>query len=414
VAAEKVRPFWGRAGALFGGGAVAIVLVAGLAIFTTMRIVGFPVTTRQIFWPPAWSELREVRARFFMDQARDYYAQGQYREAAHALTVAHEMNPEDYDMGISLAQFYQASRPDLVDLFYTQLLSTHPERRAETARAWFRSLLARGRLAEIAKLARQQIKLEPGEVAVWTHALVFSARCLRQPKLLDDLAEDPRVPASARAVITLEAQLRRNTPSRARQRLLDEPLPADFTYARIHRIERLIEFGDTKRALALLEESRNRLGGRDVMRLILAAHAVEGNQVVLAGETALLLESRDPAVGLGLVAQHLINHPDNETLKRCIAALAALPPGQVSGYNEAVTAVYCAAALAGEWPQLAGIRGRFRLEHKVEEAVWIKGEKLLARNGPAPEPVLLLIRPMPLELNYALLERMSRREKQGQ
>ena len=139
---------------------------------------------RQIIWPPAWHELQEVRAELFITKARASYAKGQVREAINSLSIAYQLNPERYEVGMMLAQFYQAGNPVHADALYRRLLIQHPERSKETARAWFLSLLARGRLRDVGELARRQLVAEPEQAAAWTHALLFATRHLHDDKLL--------------------------------------------------------------------------------------------------------------------------------------------------------------------------------------------------------------------------------------
>lgn len=96
VDAAEVRPFWGRAFAWSGGSVFGVVFLSAILVYSSMRSIGYEVTWRQILWPPAWSELRGVRANLFIQQARERYAAGEVREAIQALTVAYQLNPSHY------------------------------------------------------------------------------------------------------------------------------------------------------------------------------------------------------------------------------------------------------------------------------------------------------------------------------
>ncbi|MBE36615.1 MAG: hypothetical protein CMI16_13840 [Opitutaceae bacterium] len=116
-----MRPFWGRTFAYVGSFVVlTIALATGLA-YGGMRAIGYEVSLRQVIWPPAWDELREVQAEFFIAQARQHYTDGEVRE--------------------------------------------QPDRRSETTRVWFQSLLSRGRMDEIAQLAQRQLSVEPEQAS---------------------------------------------------------------------------------------------------------------------------------------------------------------------------------------------------------------------------------------------------------
>lgn len=405
----EVRPFWGRwwlwhAGAL--GGAV---LSAGLLLFVTMRVVGFEVTLRQIFWPRAWSELRGVRAEYFRVQAQALFAEGKFREAANALSVAYEMDPQNYEAGVALAEFYQVGRPDLVDNLFRHLMRQHPERRADTAQLWLRSLLGRANLTGVADLAARQLATVTGDVDAWTHALVFAARSLRQPELLEAAAANPQVPEPVRRVLALEARVRRLPRDEAAAVLLREPLPAEFPYARLHRIELLIDFGEGFEALEWLRQGREQMGGRDFARLTLAAHAALRNRAALERDGRFLLEPGQQvnAGGIAVVALHLVRHPDPALLDLCLEALPtlkSLPPEQALARDRALAAAYCAAMLGGRRERLAEIRGLLSAGEADRTTVTL--EEVLARRNWAPVLLLTLVRPMSLELQYALLERL--------
>lgn len=405
----EVRPFWWR---WFGwhAGAIGIVsLAAGLLLFGTMRVVGFDVTLRQVFWPRAWSELRGVRAEYFRAQAKELFAEGRFREAANSLNVAYEMDPQNYEAGVALTEFYQVGRPELVDNLFRHLMVQHPERRADTAQLWLRSMLGRANLAGVADLAGRQLRRATPETGAWLHALVFVSRLTRRPELLEAVAEDETVPAPVRAALGLEAEVRRLPRSEATERLLRDPLPADLPYARLQRIELLIGLGEAFEALEWLRQGREQMGGRDFARLTLAAHAVARNPVALERDVRFLLEPGQQvnAGGIAVVALHLVRYPEPRLLELCLEALPVLqtlPPEQSVARDRAVAAVYCAAMLGGRRERLAEIRGM--LSAGESERTTVTLEEVLVRRNWSPPLLLTLVRPMSLELQYALLERL--------
>lgn len=404
----EVRPFWWRWFGWHAGAAGGAVLAVGLLLFGTMRMVGFEVTLRQIFWPPAWSELRAVRAEYFREQALEYFAAGRFREAANSLNVAYEMDPQNYEAGLLLAEFYQIGRPDLVDNLFRQLLRRHPERRTETARLWLRSLLGRMNLAGAADLAAGMLREEKADTGAWAHALIFASRGMSRPELLDPVAEDAGVPESARSVLGLEARVRRLGRSEAAALLLREPLPRDFAYARVHRIESLIEQGEGFEALEWLREGRSAMAGRDYARLSLAAHAALRNRVALERDAQILLAPgrQGGAGGLFVVALHLMRHPDAELLRRAVAALPLPAEEPAEERDKAVAALYCAMVMNGnrETEALARVRGFLSTAATQRSSQTLEG--VLARRDWSPALLLGLVQPMSLELSYALIERV--------
>lgn len=357
VPAAEVRPFWGRAALLTGGTAAALLLAMVLAVFALMRGIGYEVSLRQIAWPPAWGELRYVRAQLFIRQARDFYAQGEVREALTALKVARELDPHNYPVAMMLAQFYQAGNPETADRLYAELLRDHPDHRTETARVWFRSLLARGQLVGVAELARRQLKHEPQQASAWAHALVFCARVMRRPELLEEVVADKDTPAAVRPTLELAARVQRAGPEEARSLLLAPGLTA-LPYDRVYRIESLIRLGHTGEAMQLLRRSQPQMAGRDVARLAFAIYAVAGERARLEQEfDALLAPSRTITAGeLSLLAVHLVEHPDAGLLKKVVAALERVPAQPVAARLEVSLTVFCAAGVHADREAMAAAK----------------------------------------------------------
>jgi tetratricopeptide (TPR) repeat protein len=191
VPPEKVRPFWGRAVLHYAAALLVLWLLLAALAYAGLRGIGYQVAYRQLAWPPAWTELPAVRAELFIRQARDHYLAGRVKEAINALSVAYQLDPGNYQAGMMLAQFYRAGSPKQADDLYQRLLVEHPARRTETARAWFQSLLARGRLQDVGELARRQLAAEPEQAAAWTHALFFVTRHLGDEGLLKTVRTDP-------------------------------------------------------------------------------------------------------------------------------------------------------------------------------------------------------------------------------
>ncbi|MBX3736973.1 MAG: hypothetical protein KF715_09810 [Candidatus Didemnitutus sp.] len=405
VPPAQVRPYWGRVFASHATAGIAVVLIAGGLTWGGMRLVGYRVTLRQVFWPRAWSELKQVRSDLFRDKAEAALVAGQPREAIANLLVARQLNPGDYASGMMLAQLLQLIQPETVDGFYRQMFRQHPEHANEIARIWCRSMLARGQMAGVAALAQLQLVMEPGASAAWAHALLTAARWERNWDLLTKVANDPKMPAMAREVCALEAQIRRGDAAAARAALAAAGRPGS-PYATMQRVERLIEFGDTFEALDLLRLSRASLSGRDVARLTLAAHAVGRNPASLQREVSALIGARgdDGAAGVAIVGQHLIRYPNAALLEQVRAACLRLPA--TAARDEAAAAVFCAAALAGQADALPELRKLFSGESSTSLVAQQKIEERLRGKGWSPLFLLSVVRTVSADLNYAVLERM--------
>ncbi|HLP25309.1 MAG TPA: hypothetical protein VK477_06510, partial [Acidobacteriota bacterium] len=341
----------------------------------------------------------------FRDKALAASKAGRPREAISALLVARQIHPGDYATGMMLAQLLHMVQPDAVDALYGQLLTHHPAQGLETARAWGRSMLARGNMTGLAGLALARLEVEPEGVAAWTHALITAARWTRNWGMLTAVVDNARLPAEARSVCALELKLRLVEPAAARSVLLAERAPAS-AYATLHRVERLIEFGEWFEALEILRTARSVLAGRDVARLTLAAHVVGNNRARFERETERLLSSRgaDAAAGVAIVAQHLIRFPDEALLTRCREAFEALPTGAVR--DDAAAALFSAAALAGRIDWLAEIRKQFSGQDEAGLVAQQRIEERLRGRDWSPLFLLSVVRPVSADLNYAVIERM--------
>lgn len=156
VEAAAARPFWGRALAWQGGGALTLYLLITLLVFGVMRHVGYPVGWFDVAWPPAWSQLDTARAEFFYPQRQTAYREGRLSATVAHLVLARRYDPTHFGTGMLLAQIWQTARPDSADEIYRTLLAAHPDRAVPVAEVWFRSLLTRGNLPAFADLAARR------------------------------------------------------------------------------------------------------------------------------------------------------------------------------------------------------------------------------------------------------------------
>lgn len=406
---KDVRPFWGRVFGYAGGTGLGSLLLLAILIYSGMRVIGYQVTWRQVLWPPAWSELRGVRADLFIQQAREKYAAGEVREAIQALTVAHQLNPWHYQVSMMLAQFYQAGSPQQSDRLYYQLMQQHPERRGEIARAWFQGLLARGRLDAIGELAKSQLATEPRLAAVWTYALLFAARHRPDQIDLTEVVNQMEVPVAVRSVLNLAARVQNLPPDQARTLLLETPAVVGFPFDRVFRAETLIRLDYPQDALRVIAGAQRELTGRDIARLAFAAYAKMGNRDRLKSEfTALLASDRQlrPAE-CTLLAVHLVEYPDPELVAMLVNALDRLPKDPADAWLEAAMAVFCAAGVAGDEASMEVVKRIVRDTYAISMSSLDGLQLFFLRKSAISriEFILPSVNPLSLELNYALLDR---------
>lgn len=411
VAPAEVRPFWGRALRYYGAVAVVLWFLGVLGVFGAMRLIGYPVSLRQVAWPPAWRELPAVRAELFVRQAKTSYAAGRVRDAINALGIAYQLDPRQYEVGMMLAQFYQAANPGQADALYRRLLAEHPRRRNETARVWLRSLLARGRLADVAELARRQLPADPDQAGAWTHALLFATRLLHNRGLLVAARTDPATPAPARGVLDLALRVREATRLEARRLLREEPLVGGFAYDRVYRIEGLLRRDFPVDALDMLRRLRPELTGRDVARLAFAAYAELNEPARLQQDfAALLAPTRQlQAAEITLLAVHLVHYPNQNLLNLTVAALPRVPAKPADAGMEAAIGLFCAAGVQGDAAAMAKVKQVIADKYSLKASGLDRLESFFLGTQPHRpiEALLPGLAPLSLELNYALLERYS-------
>jgi tetratricopeptide (TPR) repeat protein len=410
VAADQVRPFWGRFVAVYAGVALALVLAAGFSSFALLRQAGFPVTLAHVFWPPRWAEFDELRAERFTSRALAFAQAGQEQEALAAIRQAQTLSPDNYGRTLLVARMQESSAPDTVDSLYRHAMTAHPGRRTETALAWYRSLLARGNFEEIAKLARDQLTTDPERQAAWLNSLLFAVRTTRQAPPLQAVITDPAMPEPVRLLAAFEFDVRRGSADAARSLLRSTPLKVEGAYARVQRIELLMEFGLVVEAMESIAASQPVLSGQEFVRLALAARAVSGDRIGLQREfDALLAPEREIGFAeVSLLNEHLVRFPDRELTKELGRALPRIQ-GRVSPaeWTEAWVGFLCAAGSAGELENLSLARDRLAQSNQIPPSVILRLGTFFtsAPSQQRIESILPLLTSFRVELTYALRQR---------
>ena len=407
VHAEEVRPFWGRAWVYAGATAGLGAVVMFVAVFSLMHVIGYEVSPRQLLWPPAWSELRHVRARLFIRRAQAYQEAGNLREAALALALGYQFDPSDYATGRTLAHLYEAASPTAADELYERLLREHPDHRVETARAWMRSLLVRGRLEALAELAREQVADDREYYVVWLNALIFAATRSQHPEWLENASRDIAVPEPARRLLALAAQVERASPGEVVELLRPDATDAQFAYGLTYRIDQLIRRGFPKQALTLIAQYRGVIGGRDEAGLVLAGIAETGDEARLMKEFDYLLAPDRPlaAAEFSLLGLHLIRYPNKPLLTKMTAAIPKLQHEALKPQVEALLTLFCAAGVQQDRAAMDLIKSRLG-EIMPQSAPFVAPLQrfFLSRTEPRRvESILPRLSDMPLDFIYALL-----------
>ncbi|MFA6289833.1 MAG: hypothetical protein WC661_20825 [Opitutaceae bacterium] len=411
VNAPEVRPFWGLAARMAVLTAVAGFLIASLGAWAGLRVIGYPVKIHQLVWPPAWHELNAVRSEYFLTKARAAYTAGNIKESMMSLTLAYQLNPENYAAGMMLAQFRQADNPTLSDKLYRQLRTSHPDKRAATTQVWLHHLLVHAAYEQVSILAMEELRNSPHEAA-WVNALLFACRQLNDPALLENQARQAELAPEWRQIMEIEAAtLRGSLEGEALQRRL-RALTSETTnrYVLYYALDRQIAGGSAD-VLPQVRAARGRLPGRTILSLGLAAYAAAKDDAGRSREIAAVLTSRSKLgeTEIEVLCGHLIRYPQTSSLRALVEAWRRDSTTPKTEQMPLYIALYCAASTGSD------------AETKTQAETWIKGigkelprvlpmlDRALSPTGKdRPKASLLPALPtLPIEITYLLLERMN-------
>ncbi len=406
VDTPQVRPFWGRAFAIYGGTALSLYLAGALAIFAFLRSVGYPINIGHLVWPGKWHRVMEVRGWFFMERANQAFALGRTSEGMLYLSNAYEFDPNNFDIAFTLAQKLQFGQPGRADQIYRRLLATHPAEQAAISEAWFRALLARGDFSTIAEFTSQQVLNDPPRAGVWLRALIFASRQLNTDTALRDLLTSSAPAAQPwRRVLETELLLRENRRAEARA-ALTHPWHGAPPYALYYQVSELSAFGEGMAAADLLAQYEAELDDVARVRLLLDIYARIGAQQSRQRLFSVLLANRLNPNVVALLAAHLIRHPDPALLDQIFSKFSREQLALSDDTLDSFLALYCAAGVARDNAKMHLIAS-FLAKHGDGSkftlglaAAFFRGDTPLTRVS-----AILPALPVPLEVNYALLER---------
>lgn len=402
-----VRPFWGRAAVLYAGTALALLTTGLLATFLALRLIGYEVSPRQVVWPPAWSELAQVRAAHFIRQSEQAAQEGRIKESLLALYNAYELDPSNYPVGLRLARLWQVNQPTISDQVYLRLIKDHPDQGSETARLWLRSLLARADMAGVLRLSSDQLTRDPAATSAWLHAFIQASAQLEDYDRVKGLLRDPALPGPARATLQLVADTALRPPAEERGRLIQAVLAGDTdAYTSFYIGRRLLRLGYPDETLALTLRENVPLNPRERLLLRLDALAALGRDADRKRIFDQILQADLNDTTVALLCTHLIRHPDANLAARLFdRAGSHHANGPALAYETRLT-LFCVAGVLADARRLDEIAGQLRAlgggEFRTLDAV--RTFFLQRTQGGQIEAVLPVLQPLPLEVVYALLE----------
>ena len=407
VAAAQVRPFWGRAAAAFGASAAVLAAVSVLAAFSGLRAIGYRVPLRVVAWPPAWHQMRQVRADYYYRLAVRSFASGDVRRSYLALGQAYALDPHNFAADRLLAELAQIGNPDFSDAIYARLLSEDREHFDDTGQAWIRALIERGDFSQAANVAGRMLLGQAARAPAWTQAMLFAERMTGEPGPVDRLlASKEALPAGVRSVLSLARSLRTGDPEErerlARLHLSGTPTPFEAYYA----LSRLLELGRASEVSAYVEGGAGRLDPYDSEALKLDAYSSLGWGLLVRREIGSLLE-RGPSVGaVSLVSAHLVRHPDPESAEFLFQQLDLHPVPAAAEYSGPRLALLCVAGVNG-------LDNRMRQQGEAEARIvggsfpaWLRVRDFFdgAKHGGNPASIMPALGMLPLDTMYAVFE----------
>lgn len=403
---EDVRPFWGRVVRYYGGTLFTIYAICVLTVFIFLRTVGYPVSILHVGLPPLWYRVPQARGWFFLDKSNKAFAAGKTAEGLLFLKNSYEFDPSNYGAGLALAKNYQAGQPRLSDEYYAKLLVDHPDLQSSTSQEWFRALLARGDFGKAAKLAQTEVLRDLPHSQVWIRSLLFTTKQAGDDVPLRELLAN-NAPAAAvwHQVIETELLLRAGKTREARD-ALNKPWPAKAPAVAIfYQVNALIALGDTFGALDRLAAQAGRIDAEARTTLNLEAYASSNKAGLLQREFESVLSQLTPA-GIKLLCAHLIRHPNQALFTQLCTRIerAGLP------LNTDTAGIWfsllCTAGAVGDQARLHGFVVYLK-QASSTPFVALSGVEAFFRGEMVDRRVtnFLPILPLPLEINYALIER---------
>ncbi len=415
VDTAEVRPFWGRLAGFYGGGILAIYLLAVLTAFTGLRVIGYRVQPWTLAWPPAWHQLDRVRSEYFMERARQAYADRKVNEAIMSLTLAYQLDTDNYAAGLQLAQLWQtghAVQAAQSNQIYDHLMRDHPEQRTGTAQAWYRALLARGDFDTIGKLSADALRFDSDHAAPWLHALLFAIRQTGDPAPLHRIMADPTgLDAETLTLLTLEATVREEPLMRAIS-ALQNPSPSLLTaYGAYYRVNRLLQLGAAREAQILLERTGARMGERERISTQLDVYAAMGWGSLRRSLVDTLLAGPSNLPTVELLCAHLIRHPDASLTTLLFDRLEASPLPATSANYGGYAALYCTAGVNRDFERLGQFSHALRQISGSSFHTLNAADLFFQHEEPSrrAQAILPLLQPLSIDVAYALYQRFPHR-----
>jgi tetratricopeptide (TPR) repeat protein len=350
VAAEGVRPFWGRLICRTGLALAAGYLAGALVALAALRWIGHaPVRWGQVAWPGKWHEIRQVQSAALFGQAIEAFRRGRLNDALVVLSSARTRDPNNYEAALLLGQIamFQGS-VSYADELFAELMRQYPARLERTAITYHDTLLALGRFNQLAAHSLAMVQADPSHAALWVRSVLLG---LQQGRRDADFGaqhagEIAALAPHARFLVRAELDIQAGRRAEA-VAALKRPFagPYNLIYMQ-QQVEGLARLGETDAAQVLLDFYGPMMGGFEHAALQYVLDSCFGDaQLARADFTRALNNIGEPERVERLLVR-LIEHPSAERFRELHARLLAIPAWQanVDGPSLWITALVCGAA----------------------------------------------------------------------
>lgn len=362
AAPAQVRPYWGRAAAVYAALAACLYLGATGALWFMWQRVGYDrIAYADVAWPGRWPRVKSAQAEHFRRQAREAMAAGDFSKALLSLTTAERFGQGGFEERLMQARLWaQAGNAGYAAQLFSAVQKDYPGRGDEAAVLWHDQLLANGQFGLLADLCVQRLAAAGGKTreSLWEFSLGFALDHGRLAGAIQRArtGELTRLPERMRGLVDVLAKWQDGRIAEAAGDLSAMRFSTGERMAMRRQVEWLARMGRADEAGVALQRNATALGDFEVAALRYSIDAGSGRTDAARADFLGLLrgplspEQADRLCALVIVAR------DGASLRR-VPGLFALEPLNA---NAPAQAAFWVAALVGRSPELAkGARARF-------------------------------------------------------
>lgn len=408
VPAEKVRPFWGRAAAIFLLSALGMYLVAATGLVAVLRATGMEgLGWSDVAWPGSWETISKSRARYFAVRSGRQLQTADFNGAELSLLSALELDPANYEASLFLAHLkqYQQNYP-YSDYLFRRLIDRDPARAQQTAIAWHDALLVRQRYPELAELSLHMAATRSDQMWPWIRSALFAVRQGPDASgfVRRNAAQIDALPPAVGAIFRAEDIRRRDTPVAAVKLLLEAGAgPLSRILVREY-VEQLLRAGERDQAEVFLRLHAGELSPFDRGFVEMRIDQVSGDAALVRRDFEQLLKLALTPLTRDSLTAWLVEYPDLRSFERLDRIVSEKGnQASIEGAEMWVAAMACGAVNeAAFWADFCATRLKLRVP--AIPALNFASDSMA---DPASIPRIVAIGHLPREVIFSLLRRSA-------